>query len=245
VLIYIHGFNTTQFHNLQRLEKIETGLRDQGFKGSVVAFEWPSNGTFAAYDSDLADVRKASQYLVSALIIPLLSGSWRPRVHLLAHSMGGYAVICGFRDIGDSHGPGSGAWKVDQIAFASADVHEPSMGKGAWGALVMKHHSERFTNYYCRKDRVLKGSKFINGTRDRIGLNGLSSPTFSAHEDVDCTAQYIKDDVNDQDGLTFSHRWWFENDAFYKHLALTISGKDGLDEGTRIKASGRDFALKV
>lgn len=245
VLIYIHGFNTTQITNLRRLKQLEDGLASKGYKGSVVAFEWPSNGNPAAYDPDLLDAKKSAPFLVSDLILPFLSGIWKPRVHLLAHSMGGYSVLCGFRDFGDSHGPGTAPWKVDQVAFASADVHRPSMEKGAWGSLVMKHHSKRFTNYYNAKDRVLQGSKLLNGTRKRVGSSGLLPPVFNTHLDVSCTSQYERDVSDAQDGFTYSHRWWFESEAFYKDLALTLAGKDGVAEGTRKKATNGDFVLDV
>lgn len=45
ILIYVHGFNTSQKDMLDRLGKIETGVKAQGFEGAVIAYDWPSGGT--------------------------------------------------------------------------------------------------------------------------------------------------------------------------------------------------------
>ena len=243
VLIYVHGFNTSQAGNLKRLSKIEKGLKTQGYEGAVVGFDWPSTGIPTDYDGDLGRAKKTARYLVSDVILPLLSRAERPRVHLLAHSMGGYAILKGLQDFGDSHGPGG--WTLDQIAFVSADVHQPSMERGAWGALVAKHRSKRLTNYYNGEDGVLKLSKVINGTRKRVGRSGLPTPSFDSHTDVSCTDQYN----NDRSSLPkidyLSHRWWFESPAFFKDFALTLAGKDGLQSGTRLQGPGGDVTLNV
>ncbi|MEP5154439.1 alpha/beta fold hydrolase [Planktotalea sp.] len=243
VLIYVHGFNTTQAGNLRRLDKIKAGLKAQGYKGAVIGFDWPSSGNPLDYDGDLGRAKQTAQYLISELAIPLMFLPERPKVHLLAHSMGGYSVLKGLQDMGDSKGPGN--WALDQVVFASADVHQPSMERGAWGALIMRHRSKRFTNYYSGDDNVLKLSKFINGTRKRVGRAGLPSPAFSTHIDVSCTAQFRRDETNLPDISFLSHRWWFESAPFYKDLALTLAGKDGFSSGTRLKGPGRDFTLNV
>ncbi len=243
VLIYVHGFNTTIAGNLRRLEKIKTGLKAQGYGGAVVGFDWPSAGNPLDYDGDLARAKKSAQYLISDVVLPLMERPQKPKVHLFAHSMGGYLILKGLQDIGDSFGPKD--WRLDQIAFASADVHQPSMERGAWGALIARHRSKRFTNYYSGDDGVLKLSRFINGTRKRVGMDGLPSLTFEGHTDVSCTAQYQKErDILPKTEF-ISHRWWFESTSFYRDLCLTLAGKDGVDVGTRAKGPGGDVTLRV
>ena len=45
ILIYVHGFNTSQNDMLDRMAKIKAGVKAQGFNGAVIAYDWPSNGS--------------------------------------------------------------------------------------------------------------------------------------------------------------------------------------------------------
>lgn len=244
VLIYVHGFNTSQIDMLKRLDKIEQGVKANGFKGSVIAFDWPSNGNVLAYDADRRDAKEVAPHLVGEGIIPLLEGLSSPKIHIIAHSMGGLVVLRGFSDFGDSAGGSGKIWSLDQITFASADVDSAWLEKGAWGDLVLNKRSKRFTNYYSGKDRVLAlADGLINGGRDRAGHSGMPSLTSSNHWDVYCDEQYLRDVPKSKRSMTRSHRWWFENDEFYEDLGLTLAGKDATKMKTRKKTTTSDQAL--
>lgn len=244
VLIYVHGFNTSQTDMLDRLGKIETGVRAKGFKGAVVAFDWPSDGSVHAYDRDRADAKAVAPHLVGDGMLPLLAMSPRPKVHILAHSMGGLVVLRAFSDFGDSAGSGGGIWKADQVMFASADVDSAWLEKGAWGSLVLRKRSKRFTNYYSGLDKVLALSDgIVHGGRDRAGRSGMPSMTAKGHWDIFSDAQYKRDVPKSKRTKVYSHRWWFDNKGFYKDVALTIQGKDAKTMPTRKKTTTSDLAL--
>lgn len=244
VLIYVHGFNTRQSDMLARAVKIEAGLRAHGYGGAVVSYDWPSDGSVLRYDQDKLDAKKTAPFLATDGIWPLLAMSPRPRVHLLAHSMGGYLMLRGFAPFGDSDGPGAGGWTLDQIMFASADVHRNTLQRGAANALLMSHRSKRFTNYYSADDGVLKlSSKIVHGTRKRVGRSGIPQRIASDHVDVSCTAQYRRDAKPVDSGRAYSHRWWFDNDGFYEDMALTIKGTAKTAMTTRYTTTGTDYAL--
>ncbi|MGH1575863.1 alpha/beta fold hydrolase [Planktotalea sp.] len=248
VLIYVHGFNTEQQDTFQRLEMIEKGLRKQGYLGAIIAYDWPSRGARFFIDIDYNGDRKKTiecgPHLVGDIILPLLSMPNAPRVHLFSHSMGGLVVLNGFAGFGDSHGPGAGPWSVDQVVFAAADVPQYFMEKGAWGSLVMTHHSKRFTNYYSYDDSILRWSRRINSGRARLGSEGLASPAEKSHEDVSCTREYRAGEGSYEETRFVSHRWWFESEAFFADFAGALAGKDGLAEGTRRRAVAGDFILQ-
>lgn len=248
VLIYVHGFNTEQKDTFHRMELVERGLRAQGYKGAVIGFDWPSRGARffidIDYNGDRDKAKVVGRHLVGDLILPLLELSSRPRVHLMSHSMGGLVVLHGFAGFGDSHGPGAGPWAVDQVVFTAADVPQFITEKGAWGSLVMQHHSARFTNYYSADDSILRWSRAINSRRARLGSEGLASPAERKHEDVSCTREYRAGKGSYEETRFVSHRWWFESEAFFADLSGTLAGKDGLDEGTRRRAVGGDFILQ-
>ncbi len=96
VMIYVHGFNTSQAEFLGRLKRIKAGLAGAGWTGAVVGFDWPSDGEVLAYGSDRADARKVGRFLAVDGIGPLLKALKPGRLHLLAHSMGAYLTIRGF-----------------------------------------------------------------------------------------------------------------------------------------------------
>ncbi|AZV77009.1 alpha/beta fold hydrolase [Parasedimentitalea marina] len=245
VLIYVHGFNTSQKDMLDRMAKIEAGLKSNGYKGAVIAFDWPSDGTIFTYDRDRSDAKKVAPHLVGDGILPLLSMSPKPKINLIAHSMGALVVLRAFSDFGDSAGSGNEVWGTEQVMFASGDVDSTWLEKGAWGSLVLKQRSKRFTNYYSGRDRVLALSDgVINGGRDRVGHEGMPKLTAKGHWDIYCNEQYLRDVPKAKQTITYSHRWWFDNDGFYEDLALTIGGDDDAqDMPTRRKTNITDLAL--
>ncbi|MES0863103.1 alpha/beta fold hydrolase [Ruegeria sp. SCPT10] len=244
VLIYVHGFNTSQKDMLDRLDKIEKSVRANGYKGAVVAFDWPSDGSLHTYDSDRADAKAVAPHLVGDGMLPLLGMSPKPKVHILAHSMGALVVLRAFSDFGDSAGPGNKIWSADQITFASGDVDADWLEKGAWGDLVLKKRSKRFTNYYSGKDKVLALSGgLVNGGRERVGRVGMPKLTSKGHWDIYCEEQYKRDVPKGQRKMAKSHRWWFDSKGFYKDLSLTIDGHDAKTMPTRHKTNIGDQLL--
>lgn len=246
VLIYVHGFNTSQKDMLDRLDKIERGVRAQGYKGAVVGFDWPSDGSLHTYDQDRSDAKAVARHFVGDGILALLGMSPKPRVHIIAHSMGALVVLRGFSDFGDAAGPGNRVWSADQIVFASGDVDAQWHEKGAWADLVLKKRSKRFTNYYSGDDRVLKLSGgLVNGGRKRVGRVGMPKLTSKGHWDVQCDDQYQRDVPKGKRSSKKSHRWWFDSKGFYKDLTLTLAGRDAKTMPTRQKLPSGDQSLNA
>lgn len=245
ILIYVHGFNTSQNDMLDRMAKIKAGVKAQGFNGAVIAYDWPSNGSVLAYGSDRRDAKKTAPYLVQDGILPLLGLSPKPRIHLIAHSMGAYAVLRAFSDFGDAAGAFSGRWGVDQVTFVSGDVDSAWLEKGAWGSLVLKHRSKRFTNYFSGQDRVLAvGEEFVNAGSPRAGQVGMPELTAPEHWDIYSDAQFRKDvPKSKQNEQVLSHRWWFDSSGFYKDLTRTLAGDDAESMPTRKPTDKRRLAL--
>lgn len=242
VLIYVHGYNTKQKDMLERHLMIEAGLRAQGYRGAVVSYDWPSNGRTSAYPSDLKDAETVSEYLVEDGILPLLEMAWRPKVHLIAHSMGAFMILDGFSGFGDTNGPGDEPWKVDQILLVSGDAHKRAYEKGTPASLVLRHHSNRLTNYFSTRDEILSLA-FIYHGRERVGLSGMPDLVFPEHIDLYCTEQYLKYKPTTGDEALNSHRWWFENEGFFEDVALTLAGQDETTMPTRRTTSTGGWAL--
>ncbi|WP_298836446.1 alpha/beta hydrolase [uncultured Roseobacter sp.] len=243
ITIYVHGFNTRQSDMLRRLGKIRKGLRDKGYRGALIAWDWPSEGGIFSYDHDRNRAKETAHFMFSDGILPLLNASPRPKINLIAHSMGAYVVLRGLSVFDDAAGPGSGAWKVNEVTFASADVARKWLGKGAWAGLLLRHRCKRFTNYYSENDRVLPISAFTDGFRKRAGRDGLPAATETNQIDVSCGAQFLRDVSPGKRSKARSHRWWFESDTFYRDLRLTIDGTAADAMPTRDPGPGADFIM--
>lgn len=222
LVIYVHGFNTDQIDMLRRQRKIEAGLRANGYRGAVIAYDWPSDGSIHSYNSDREDAKTVASYLVTEGIALFQNETPRLKIHVIAHSMGGYLTLRGFSGVGDA--PGARAWGVDQFLAVSADVDAEWMRSGAWGSLVTDVRTKRFTNYYAPTDRILKLSKFINGMRPRLGRAGLPDLVPVDHHDVRCTEQYLDKVDGDDQSRRYSHNWYFDDAGFLRDVALTIAG---------------------
>lgn len=223
LVIFVHGFNTDQSEMLHRQRKIEAGLRANGYRGAVIAYDWPSDGSVHSYNSDREDAKTVASFLVTEGIALFLNETPRLKIHIIAHSMGCYLTLRGFSGTGDA--PGVQPWRVDQFLAVSGDVDAAWMGSGVWGSLVTDLRTKRFTNYYAPTDRVLKLSKFINGMKSRLGRAGLPDLVPIDHFDVRCAEQYLdKVDANDQ-SMRFSHNWYFDDAGFLEDAARTIAGE--------------------
>ncbi len=244
ILVFIHGFNTDQSEMLVRLKKIETNLAAQGFHGVVVAFDWPSNGSILGYGSDRADAKKVAPHMVVDGLGPLLNLSSGQKLHVLCHSMGAYLTLRGFAGVGDSGGPGTVPWGVDEVLFVSGDCDQDWFEQGAWGGLVLDHRAKRFTNYYSTLDQVLDLSGSIIHGQPRAGHDGLPPAVPAKFNDVYCGQQYINKVPNADKGLIRSHTWFFDDVGFYRDIALTLGGQSPSTLPTRSPVQGSsDLAL--
>ncbi|WP_195820708.1 alpha/beta fold hydrolase [Roseobacter sp. MH60115] len=243
ITIYVHGFNTDQIDNLNRMNKIRAGLNGEGYRGALIAYDWPSAGTVTAYDSDKRHAKLTAEHLVRDGILPLLALSPRPKVNLIAHSMGAYLVLRALSEFDDDAGPGSGAWKLNETLFVSGDADRRWFGKGAWGALLLAHRSKRFTNYYSQLDDVLNAAVPANGFRKRAGRSGMPSGIHKNHVDLYSHEQYLKDVDGPNRTVLNSHRWWFDNAKFYRDAGLTLAGQPAFPLPTRRRTTTTDLAL--
>lgn len=243
VLIFVHGFNTSQSLMLERHGRIEAGLRAHGYRGAVVSFDWPSQGNIAGYGIDRNHAKQVARHLVPDGVLPILNQAPGVRVHVLAHSMGAYLTLRAFS--GEGEAAGAAPWRADQVLFVAGDVEASALRSGAWGALVMELRCARLTNYYSVADKVLQLSEgILHGGEDRAGQAGLPDAPPGNAVDV-YTTQQFRDHVPQarQGELEFSHIWLYEDAGFLRDAALTVAGTPDGVMPTRRNTNVGDRAL--
>jgi esterase/lipase superfamily enzyme len=227
ILFFVHGFNTelTEFMVLHR--RVVEGLRNQGYAGTVVGFDWPSDGHVLGYASDRLDARAAANLLMTEGIRPF-SIAQQPdcdvNLHVLAHSMGCFLVREAFDYADDDHVTAQHSWTMSQVAFVAADISSKSMASDAANSRSLIRHSTRLTNYFSRHDEVLSVSEIKRiGVSRRLGRIGAPENRSDKVVNLDCSAFY--DQRPQLHGTRESHSWYFQTPQFYRDLNAVLTSK--------------------
>jgi esterase/lipase superfamily enzyme len=62
-LLYIHGFNVLHDKAIKNAAQLSTDLKFHGGGGIVIAYIWPSKGSFWDYKDDAAVIETSADYL--------------------------------------------------------------------------------------------------------------------------------------------------------------------------------------
>lgn len=235
ILIFVHGYNTSQAALWRRHMVLKRKLVENGYKGALVSYDWPSDGDRLRYISERREAKAVSTAFLADGILMLLTRAAGYRVHILAHSMGAYLTLRALAAFG-------GVGRVDQVIFTAADINSAWMGSGVWGGMVMQRRCLRFTNYHNPDDKVLILSKnWFHSGAERAGLEGLPDRTPPNCRDVYCARQYQIGTAART--LARSHNWYFEDSGFYRDLSMTLAGVKAAQMPTRVATNKGGQAL--
>lgn len=229
IVVFVHGFNTEQFEMLERHRKIRKGLEAHGFKGVVISYDWPSDGSVLGYNSDRAEARRSADKLFVHGINRLSrmqTADCRYNIHVLAHSMGTYLVREAMDYADDDHATAQTSWTTSQVAFVAADVSSKSFRDGNPKTSSLLRRSTRLTCYYSPFDEALSVSEIKRiGVSRRAGRVGLPEDRADKAVNLYCGAFYKKTKDSYPDGKSASHSWYFDAPRFYEDLYHTFMGK--------------------
>jgi len=148
-LIYIHGFQTTFVEAAQRAAGIGYQL-----KIPITAFfSWPSKGKLAGYEADRNSVEVSDEQL-ARFLIDFTRESNANRVHILAHSMGNYALLRAMYRPVMQEALKKGL-KFGQIILAAPDVDARVFARDSY---VLANAATRVTIYASANDIALSAS---------------------------------------------------------------------------------------
>jgi pimeloyl-ACP methyl ester carboxylesterase len=229
VLMFVHGYNNGIDVVLQRQRQLQADLSAEGWRGIVVAFDWPSGNSTLNYLEDRGDAAAVAGQMVTHGIAPMAIGQLngcKTNVHLLGHSTGAYVIVEAFA-AAQKHGAlFKTPWRVAQCAFIAGDVSAGSLAANSDWARPMYERVMRLTNYSNPFDQVLGVSNAKRlGTAPRAGRVGLPADLHSKSIDVNCGSYFQS--LNPKTATyfgTFNHSWHIGNRVFARDLAMTLEG---------------------
>ena len=232
VVVFVHGYNNDQDIVMKRSRQLQVDLQNEGFRGLVVAFDWPSADSTVNYLEDRWDAAETAITLVTGCAVHLAAvqrNGCNTNVHLLGHSTGAYVIREAFyhaRKKGVLH---RADWKVAQVAFVGADIASDTLSVNDSVSRALFQRTLRLTNYSNRYDKVLKVSNAKRlGLRPRAGRVGVPADAHPVVVDVDCSDYFSQLDPNQYPSFgTFCHSWHIGNRVFARDLAYVLHG--GID----------------
>lgn len=228
IVIYVHGFNTEPGDMLRRLRKLKAALAGNGYRGTVIGFDWPSAGQALNYLEDRKDAKASALALVDEGI-STFAALQRPDcpidVHVLAHSMGCYVVREAFDDADDRPAVAARSWSVSQVLLVAADLSVSSLSAGSAKSSSLYRHAVRVTHYHNPLDEVLSLSAVKRlGVSPRSGRVGMERPLPPKAVDIYCGARF-RAVAGPEPGLQAGHTWYFDDPVFLRDVALTVAGR--------------------
>jgi esterase/lipase superfamily enzyme len=232
VLVFVHGYNNDMDAITWRTETLQSTLAQQGWRGLVAAFDWPSENSTLNYLEDRSDAAAVADRMVSdaiALLVEAQSDTEHPckiNIHLLGHSTGAYVIMEAFSQAQKKGALFRAEWRVAQVALIGGDISSTSLSADSEWAAAMFARSVRLTNYSNRNDKVLGVSNAKRlGTSPRVGRVGLPTNAHPKAINVDCTQYFAtKDPAQSNFNGTFNHSWHIGDEVFALDLALTMEG---------------------
>lgn len=236
-VILIHGYNYTFRESMVRAAQIGQWLHE--IDPVMLTFAWPSLGQGVAPKS-YSDERKRAEAAGNALGRAVLKAAdylrrvqreenCNGRVHLMAHSMGNWALRGGVQFmrtfVGDNIPP-----LFDQVILTAADEDDDTLGNHMKIAPLLRG-CKRLTAYYCAQDAALKASDWVMGNPDRLGLSGPEDmetlpPKVSAVNVSPVIAWEPADGLEDWQTDPSGHQYYRNNEAVRQDVLQVLRGRD-------------------
>lgn len=221
VFVFIHGYNRSFS---QVAVSVAIFQENMAFDGVPVYWSWPSINNPAGYVEDRNNVRWSRPHL-STFLREILENSGAEVVHLLGHSMGGFALADAF--LNDLLPNNVDLSKLGEFVLLAPDIDTEVFRRDIGPKLV--EAGLKLTLYTSSNDRAMASSRAINGYA-RAGDSFDGAVVVPGIETIDATA------ANDS---ILGHSYFEESQAVGNDLS------ELLNRGTRAAARQSLTAYKL
>jgi esterase/lipase superfamily enzyme len=209
--IFVHGYNTPFDDALFRVAQLAYDLGRQNSDGSVEPFgtpflySWPSGGWYSDYIYDSESARLAVDYLRSFIEL-VIQETGAEHVHIIAHSMGNFALVHALQEIATDQRNKS---RIDQIILAAPDIDAAEfrsiaekispLAKGytlyASSNDVAMQASRKAHKGFPRAGDVPESGPIVVGGIDTLEISSLSTAWFSFNHNEYVEEKVLLNDV--------------------------------------------------
>jgi esterase/lipase superfamily enzyme len=228
-VVFLHGFANTFRTALRHAAQIKANYGGVPF--NIVAFCWPSDGEmipYLSYYRDRDDAEASALAIYRSLFTFL--DYFRDRdtepcgqpLHLIAHSMGNYALRGAVERLRADIGPRLPRI-LDQVLLFAADEDNDAFEQPGVKLAPLTLLAQHVTIYFNRGDRALTVSDATKFNPDRLGATGPRRVAFQDRRvvSVDCT-EVARSREGDFDGHDY-HRL---NAAVIRDAEAVLKGED-------------------
>jgi esterase/lipase superfamily enzyme len=252
-LVFIHGFANTFDNALARAALLSEQYRIQRRGGPirtpyVFAFSWPSDGMAQPpwkYASDRDDAAMSGVAMARALrrFLDFLqeSGRCNGRIHLVAHSMGNWALrhaVLGLKALQD----GGRLEKIFDNVFLMAPDEDEDCLESNDKLGLLPQLGRRVHVYHSRGDLALEVSDKTKFNIDRLGTDGPRTLDGLSHRitAVDCS------DVDWTEATHGNHQYYRLRPEVLRDVRHVLAGQLHLDEipGREVTQPGRRYRIR-
>lgn len=247
-VISIHGFNYSFREALQRTAELKRFYA--GRPMVFFLFTWPSDGSllpFKAYASDRDDARASGTAFGRGLqkLAHYLRGVGAEdycgqAVHLMAHSMGNYALRWAVQGIRSGGSGGNLRRLLDQVLLFAADEDDDALELD-FKLLPLPDMARRVTLYHNPGDRALVVSDVTKGNPDRLGASGPRNARALPDKVSVVNCEKVLRFKDDPTG----HQYYRTNKEVRKDVLSVLDGRDPHDiPGRRYLPETRSYRLE-
>lgn len=244
-ILYVHGYANTFADSVVRTAQIQKFLLN---KVNVFLFSWPSDGEVLLYDPyfrDRADAKSSGEALARGILIlarylkRIDSRAYCDQcVHLMAHSMGNFALSHGMRALKERFA-GRHVKIIDKAFLMAADVDHDALSHPDKLEFLPKIASEVCV-YHTPRDLALTISDVTKGNPERLGDDGPAN----ARALPDKVSVIDVSDVVDADSDLTNHQYYRLNPLVRDDVLAVLEGTRPMEiPGREYDAHGRRFRL--
>ena len=165
ILFFVHGYNNTTSDALLRLAQF---VKDSGFQGVPVLFDWASAGSLTRYVYDLNSALIARPKI--AEISSIMARTNAEGYDVFAHSMGAFLIMEAMKDQ-VQQGEFNNSGRLQTIILASPDI-DMDLFRAQIEQIDITF--ERFYVLLSEDDDALNMSRIISGGVPRVGASDIT-----------------------------------------------------------------------